>query len=179
MHRRAAGESIQAGQRAEPGSPEQRGLRGHGPREKRGGWDEAGQAWAKARLGWGVTLPDSCILGQSRGGLCRLAGAAFGQYCTHRDPAPCCQRSHSTAVARGQPCQESLQPQAWAHHTNAPRIRQISSTSDPQTGVQPEKGGSGVCHPPAPGQREQRDVASELLLPNELLLFSTAVDKSN
>lgn len=83
----------------------------------------------------------------------------------------------SPAAPEPQPCPCSPTPRGGCHRH--PKTQQLW-TSDPQSvDPQPEKGGSGVWQPRAAGQGESRDAAGELLLPNELLLFSAAADKSN
>lgn len=126
-----------------------------------------GFAMSKPRgSGWGITRLRGKAGLRNTGGEAG-AGARLGQSAGE----VCCQ------------CYTCLSPAA-------PRATALPSPSPPQTpqipadfqhkwspergSLRAQKGGSGVR-----GQSQGKDAASELLLPNELLLFSAAADKSN
>lgn len=120
------------------------GKQGQGTRGMRLGRLGQRQGWAGAR---GLAR----VLGRC------MVSMALAWTLLPPEPRPCLP---SPTPAWGMP--QTPQNPADFQHRCSPDCRSL----------RPQKGGSGVQHPRAPGQ-------SELLLPNELLLFSAAADKSN
>lgn len=115
--------------RTEPGSLEQRGLQGRGPRDA-GTKGEGGMRLGRLeqRQGLAETL---CCLTAKR--LARVLGKCMLNIVLSSILHPAAISATAPLRHVGSPARKACSPRHGGHHTDTPRIQQISSTSDLQT----------------------------------------------